>query len=258
MVRRGVALHGLAHDVRVDAGTLLPGVVERLKDFLEAGNYSAADFTIGFPAVLGLEHASLVWYDLQNQLGYPVFELPGLPPSIPGIRLHRILTQAIEQQGGRVFDGMQVLEAQVEDSSIQAVFSEAAARHKPHRAANYILATGGFLGGGLAAKSSGSIDETIFHLPVDSPPGRETWYQRQFLAPGGHSIFTSGISVNKRLQPRTMDDLPIYRNLFAVGAALTGADSLRERSVEGIALATAYGAANNLSEEPESGEQHHA
>jgi glycerol-3-phosphate dehydrogenase len=219
-------------------------VVEQLRGFLKDLNYPAP-LAVGFPAVLGLEHTSEVWNDLQNQLGHPIFELPGLPPSIPGIRLHRILNGAIQKQGGQVFDGMQVVEFQAESSLIQAVYSEAAARLQPHMAANYILATGGFLGGGLVARDSASIDEPIFHIPIAAPGDREEWFQRQFLVTGGHPIFSVGVPVNQHLQPQTMGST-IYRNLYAVGGALAGVDSIRERSIEGIALATAFAAVSNL------------
>src|ERR1019366_2163756 len=38
---------------------------------------------VGMPAVLGREQAADVHADLERQLGVPVFEIPGLPPSLP-------------------------------------------------------------------------------------------------------------------------------------------------------------------------------
>ena len=48
---------------------------------------------VGFPAVLGLRHAHTVWSELQDRLGRPVFEIPTVPPSVPGLRVDRILTR---------------------------------------------------------------------------------------------------------------------------------------------------------------------
>ena len=49
---------------------------------------------VGLPAVLGRYPSLTIKNDLEKQLGVPVFEIPGLPPSLPGLRLYlRILAQ---------------------------------------------------------------------------------------------------------------------------------------------------------------------
>ena len=40
---------------------------------------------VGMPAVLGLEEHTKVWQEFQDRLGVPVFEIPTLPPSVPGL-----------------------------------------------------------------------------------------------------------------------------------------------------------------------------
>jgi glycerol-3-phosphate dehydrogenase subunit B len=54
---------------------------------------------VGVPAILGLEHSHDAWLDLQDHLGVPVFEIPTLPPSVPGMRLHRLLKSALAGAG---------------------------------------------------------------------------------------------------------------------------------------------------------------
>ncbi|MGQ9839070.1 MAG: anaerobic glycerol-3-phosphate dehydrogenase subunit B [Anaerolineae bacterium] len=54
---------------------------------------------VGFPAVLGLHHAVEVWRELQDRLGVPVFEIPTLPPSVPGIRLFNAFKAALTAAG---------------------------------------------------------------------------------------------------------------------------------------------------------------
>jgi glycerol-3-phosphate dehydrogenase subunit B len=58
---------------------------------------------VGLPAVLGLEGHAEAWHDLQDQLGVPVFEIPTLPPSVPGIRLYGAFRRALlsRDPGGR-------------------------------------------------------------------------------------------------------------------------------------------------------------
>jgi len=69
---------------------------------------------------------------------------------------------------------------------------------------------------------------------------RNRWLDEEFLAPGGHPIFRIGIISDNQLRPVDSTGNPIYANLHAVGAALNGGELIRERSLEGVALATAY------------------
>jgi len=195
---------------------------------------------VGFPAVLGLQDAPRVVDALRDQLGCEVFEIPILPPSIPGIRLHNLLVSAIEKAGGRVFDGMEILSADHQDGKISTLWSEAAARRKQHQASSFILATGGLLGGGIVGTSEGDILETIFELPLDTPPSHAHWFSRDFFDPSGHPVFRAGVMVNSAFQPVNEQGQVVFTNLQAAGAALAGFEAIRERSYEGVALATGY------------------
>ncbi len=198
---------------------------------------------VGFPAVLGLKRPMEAKRDLETQLGRTVFEIPGLPPSVPGIRLHNLLIAAIEKAGGRVFDGMLVT-GMTEDghqpSRIGQVLSEAAARNVVHKAESFVLATGGLLGGGLIIGDNGYAHDTALGIPVKLPANRAEWFQRRFLASGGHPLFRAGIPVNSRFQPTGPEGRITYDNLFTVGGALANCDPIRERSLEGIALVTGF------------------
>ncbi len=206
---------------------------------------------VGFPAVLGVHHPMEVIHDLEQQLGLPVFEIPGLPPSIPGIRLHNLLVKAIQSSGGQVYSGMHVLASDIVDNQVVSVFSEAAARTKSHPAHHYILATGGFLGGGFTAIESGYAQETIFGLPIDAPPVRTDWFLPEYISQDGQPIFKAGILVNHQFTPVGIQGQTFLTNLSVVGGALGGFDPLRERSLDGIALTTGYWAARDI------GEVHH-
>lgn len=201
---------------------------------------------IGFPAILGMEQAVAVKQALEKGLGRPVFELPGLPPSVPGMRLHAILTRVIGEKGGRVYDGMQVVRAEQTGGRVTAVYSEAAARTRPHRFSNYVLATGGILGGGTVTDSAGQVREAIFDLPVSAPNGRGEWFKRDFLDEAGHPIYQAGVVVDGSWRPVNGDGKPVYENLYAAGTALAHCEVIRERSLEGVALATGYRVAQLL------------
>jgi glycerol-3-phosphate dehydrogenase subunit B len=195
---------------------------------------------IGFPAVLGLHKPMEVLEHLQSSLGMPVFEIPGLPPSIPGIRLQNLLLTAIQNQHGVVYTGMPVIKVGADENIIHTVWSEAAARQTPHYAKTYILATGGILGGGIMVDYNGYAQDAVFGLPVPTPEHRSNWFQAEFLAPKGHPIFHTGITTDTELRPLVNTGCTPYSNLHVVGSALADCDPIRERSLEGIALATGF------------------
>ena len=195
---------------------------------------------VGFPAVLGIVDAPAVQRDMQERLGCEVFEIPVLPPSVPGMRLHGILTAAIERAGGRVFEGMEAVGVEIAEGRVSAVWTEAAARRKAQRAARYVLATGGILGNGIVGDHEGKLREVVFGLPLAAVPAREDWFAAEFLAPGGHPIYRAGVDVNTHLQPVDAAQHVLYENLRAAGSTLAHNDTLRERSFEGVALATGF------------------
>jgi glycerol-3-phosphate dehydrogenase subunit B len=203
---------------------------------------------IGFPAVLGLHYPLEVIHDLQEMLGVPVFEIPGLPPSVPGIRLHNILVQAIQALGGQVYSGVECVAATVVDQEVRSVISEAAARSKPHSAKNYILATGGFLGGGFITRENDYAQEAVFKLQLSPLSSRHEWFMSEFFTPQGQPIFRKGIQVSRNFTPLDHQGLPVLKNLSVVGGALDSFDPLREHSLEGVALTSGYWAVANLQE----------
>jgi glycerol-3-phosphate dehydrogenase subunit B len=195
---------------------------------------------IGFPAVLGMEEPLPAKQDLEAKLGRPVFEIAGLPPSVPGIRLFRILRDKIEQSGGYVYDGMRAVAATHENGRVTAVYTEAAARQRRHRYDQFVLATGGILGGGIRANHKGEVCEAVFDLPVTAPASQLEWFKRDFLDREGHPIYRVGLTVNEHFLPVDRNRRPLYDNLFAAGTTLAHCEVIRERSFDGVALVTGY------------------
>ncbi len=203
---------------------------------------------VGFPAVLGLQNTTEVLKHLEVSLGVPVFEIPGLPPSIPGIRIHNMLVSVIEEHQGVINNGMLVSHAQVEGNSISAVITEAAARQVAHQAEYYIIASGGTLGGGIITFENGYAQEAVFDIPLSIPKSRIEWFNDQFLSKKGHPIHSIGLNVDDELHPVDDSKQVIYKNLYAAGNILGNCDPIRERSVEGIALATGYKIGQNIAQ----------
>ncbi|HVO42113.1 MAG TPA: anaerobic glycerol-3-phosphate dehydrogenase subunit GlpB, partial [Aggregatilineales bacterium] len=108
-----------------------------------------SDERVGFPAVLGLDQAGVVLDDLRSRLSAEVFEIPTLPPSIPGIRIYQAFEGLLRKRGVRMQIGQAVGAVQTHDHQVEAVVVETVVRPVVYRAASFVLATGGIVGGGL-------------------------------------------------------------------------------------------------------------
>ncbi len=197
-----------------------------------------------FPAILGLSQTTNILNELQTAFGCLVAEVPTLPTNVAGLRLQRMLISQFEQLNGRIQLNAEVIRGEFQAQRLVAVYSAAAAREQRHSAKHYILATGGIGGGGLRADYPNLLHETALNLPVQQPCQRDQWFEANVHAQ--HQLFKAGIVVNQQLQPIDDQQQPIAKNVQVVGAALAGCDPIRERWVEGLALASATHAFQNI------------
>ena len=195
-----------------------------------------ADERVAFPAVLGIADPHGAWAELEQRLARPVFEIPTLPPSVPGMRLFAILRDALRRAGGRVILNAVVTGAEREGGRAGAVRVRVGLREERRGCDWVVLATGGFASGGLELDSRWTARETALGLPVAGVPapgeGR--------FSPGyfdDHPIARAGVAVDAELRPAG------YENVLVAGATLAGAEPWREKSGDGISLATGYRAA---------------
>lgn len=198
---------------------------------------------LGLPAVLGITHAHGIHAALEDALHTRVFEIPTLPPSLPGLRLERALRHAALAGGCRLIEGATVI-GRIDGtrSGSRVLGVSAASSGGPHsfEAGAVLLATGGALHGGWRAEQSGRVHESVFDLPIGAPADREAWVGESLLGP--HPYDRLGLSVNPSMQPCDSDGQPYFPNLFACGGVLGGADRRTERNRQGIDLLTAYAA----------------
>jgi glycerol-3-phosphate dehydrogenase subunit B len=214
-------------------------VVRELKPWLEP------DERVGFPAVLGLQHAANVWRDVEERLWRPVFEVATLPPSLPGMRLYEALTTALRRAGGRMLVGQTVVGAETVNGRVDSVVVRAAARPTTYRARSFVLASGGFSAGGLHLDSHGRIREPVFDLAVAGAPEGPRFLPEYLQE---QPLDRVGVAVDDGLRPTDGDGRPAYANLHAAGATLAGAAPWREGSGNGLSLATGYAAAGAILE----------
>ncbi|MCG6915977.1 MAG: glycerol-3-phosphate dehydrogenase subunit GlpB [Deltaproteobacteria bacterium] len=200
---------------------------------------------VGVPAILGLRQSQAVTAELERQIGVPVFEIPTMPPSVPGLRLRDAIEQellrlrAVLMQGGRAVainqNGRKCLDVVVQSGQSQEAIGTR----------GIVLATGRFLGGGLVAGRNG-IREALLDLPVYQPEKRKDWHLHSFLDPRGHPVNRAGLEVDDLLRPLGPDGRCACENLFVAGSLLAHQDWKRMKCGSGLAIATAYGAVQSF------------
>ncbi|MCP3892903.1 MAG: anaerobic glycerol-3-phosphate dehydrogenase subunit B [Desulfobulbaceae bacterium] len=193
---------------------------------------------IGLPAVLGMHSPDTVRTELERLAGLEIFEIPTMPPSVPGIRLREMFEQVFPQKGVTLIPQQKVTSLTFNDQGAQLSLAD---NYGPITIDTQavILATGRFLSGGLEAHIEG-IEEPLLGLPVTQPADRTSWYHEKYTGPTGHAIHKTGIEVDSSFRPLASDGTPFDERLFAAGIILAHQDWIRGRSGAGIAIATAY------------------
>jgi glycerol-3-phosphate dehydrogenase subunit B len=197
---------------------------------------------VAFPAVLGIADPHGAWTALEQGLGRPVFEVPTLPPSVPGMRVFALLREALRRAGGSVVLNNVVIGAERAGGRVTALRTRVGLRDERHGADWVVLATGGFASGGLELDSRWSARETALGLPVAGVPGAG----EQRFRPGyfdDHPMSRAGVAVDRELRPVDAAGERALENVLVAGATLAGAEPWREKSGDGLSLATGYRAA---------------
>lgn len=221
---------------RADANTL--GLARRFDDPSWRAGFAArlaplirsADH-VALPATLGCSDPHAVLTDLESRLGRRVFEVPTLPPSVPGMRLYEILRQALLAAGGRLVLGAGVVAHTRDGERVAAVQTATAGSNTSYEARAFVLASGGFHSGAITLDSHWHAHEQLLDLPLHGvPDGRHfvpSYFDEQPLA-------RAGVAVDAELRAAEVS------NIVVAGASLPGSVSWREGSGEGIALASGH------------------
>jgi len=199
---------------------------------------------VGLPAVCGLNNSLGIIRKLEEMTGIDCFEIPGLPPSIPGLRLKNAFEKQLSQNkvtflsnskinAGEFKDHHFILNAQTQNMDTKITTK------------GVILASGRFPGGGLHATRE-QITETIFNLQVYQPEKRSLWYDLNFFNPKGHAINQAGIETDNSFRPVDQNNRPIYDRLYAVGSILAHNDWVRLKSGSGVSCVSAFTAVNDF------------
>ncbi len=196
---------------------------------------------IAVPAVLGMENPVRIMEKISSAIDREVFEIPTLPPSIPGLRLFRALKMSLQAKGGHLYWGKGVTSVECAGDQIEAVTLATSGRSTRVQGQAFILATGSFVSGGLFAARE-SVTEAVFNLPVHVPGERKDWFNTDFFE-AGHAIEQAGIEIDHTFRPKASG----LKNLFVCGSILAHSEIMKNQCGHGLALTTGMAAAQACS-----------
>lgn len=201
-----------------------------------------ADFVV-IPAFMGIHNFNQIHNMLQSRTRLLIYEVPTLPPSILGLRIDNALKSRFAQLGGVYIAGDKVVRAEINNDVVQAVYT---ANHpeNPLEAKFYILSTGSFFSGGMISEFN-NIYEPVFKLKLHYEPERNKWYSPQFFYKNSHPFLEYGVVTDENLRPYDSNN-NIIQNVYCSGAILAHYNPIREGCGSGVAISTAYKAANQI------------
>ena len=237
----GIDARGISIELALERADMSPlGMARHFDDPAWRGSFCAqllpmlrTEEHVGLPAMLGLRDPAAAVADLERRLGRRVFEIPTLPPSVPGMRRYDALRAALRAAGGRLVLGAEVISHERSGDRVRAVSTHAAGHDLTYAADWYVLATGGFASGAIELDSHWLTHERVLELPLRGAAGPgEPRFVREYLSE--QPLARAGVAVDSELRAVGVD------NVFVAGASLPGAIPWREGSGEGIALGSGY------------------
>ncbi len=192
------------------------------------------------PAVTGLSsHDALD--KIRKKVPLPVYLVPTLPPSIPGIHAQQALQKRFRELGGDYYLGDTVVSGKLQDGRLLEVRT---VNHGevPFIAGNFVMSTGSFFSKGIIA-SPDRIYEPVLGIDTVYDKNRSEWYDKDFFAE--HKYQSYGIRTDRELH--AMKDGGIISNLYVTGAGLYGFNPIKEGCGAGVSILTALRTAEMIS-----------
>ena len=220
-----------------------PELVEALTERVRP-NINGEGF-VGLPAVLGPAQGHDVVGRLEALLGVGVFEIPTLPPSIPGLRMRNAIESFLAASGVTVLSQKMALNGTELGDGRLAVQVGGDAAEVEVRAGAVLHAGGRFFGKGLRADRK-RVFEPVFDLPVVQPQERSQWHDPDFYISQGHPLNQAGLECDRHFRPLGSNGRPWSERLFAAGSILAHQDWMRSRCGAGLSIATAHAVVTGL------------
>jgi glycerol-3-phosphate dehydrogenase subunit B len=196
---------------------------------------------VAFPPILGLENYKETYESFCSGINAQVFELISPNFSVPGYRLQRAIEISLREHKVRLLNA-DVLDAKREGRRVRNLILKDWKTSRTATAKNYVLASGKFSSGGIAANDF--PHEPIFGLPLFC---RDIRVDNRFIQDllswnvEGKQLFLScGVHVDARLRPVDPSGEPAYENLFAAGSIIGEYDYVVDKCGFGVAALTGY------------------
>jgi anaerobic glycerol-3-phosphate dehydrogenase B subunit len=197
------------------------------------------------PPVLGYVHEQELLSEIRKACGCKAAEVQALGNSVVGYRFTRALYRGLEMRGARLLRGAKVTAVSPAENGIEAECTVGLTDqlHPGEKvtvhASSAVLATGGFVGGGIKARRTEVwielLDKKLGGITADL-------LDRGAVSTSGQEFLRMGAEVNEDM---SVKDEKYSGRLFACGGVLAGHNSASERSGAGIAAASAYLAGKN-------------
>lgn len=223
---------------------------------------------VGVAGVLGRRGNRELIREWGSELGTEIFEIPLASISLPGLRAWEGLEGFARRLGVEIRSGLQVTGVDVQGQLCRAVETTGPEGRQRFTGNSFILATGGVLGGGLAAgrdaKGQSFWREAVFGLPVAVTSAAQQQAPSSLRGGGHGKIGENGLAASRRQPAAWTDEAEpsfsrlglevddglrplvdggrrlLAENLFAAGRILGHYDPWEEGSGHGVAMATGF------------------
>jgi glycerol-3-phosphate dehydrogenase subunit B len=163
------------------------------------------------------------------------------------MRVFRTLRDRLRALGGRIVIGSEAVGPTLVGDRVEKVIARAAGRMVEYHARWVVLATGGVASGGVELDSRWRPREKVLGLPLHGAPelGAPRFSPNYF---DDHPFSAVGVAVDDGLRPTDAGGR-VCENVLVAGATLAGSCPWKEKSGDGLSLASGHRAAEIILEE---------
>lgn len=205
---------------------------------LDALKNKGKDYDLALiPPIMGTKANSPLRKLVPEALGCKCVELQTIPPGVAGLRIRNALVDELVNAGVEFYENAQISDPVVKDGQCESLTVNSSGKKFIHTPKSVVVATGGILSGGIIL-GEGTAKEAIFDINLPVPENVDDWTNRDIFA---EQMFAKlGVCANSSLQAIDDKNEVILKNVFFAGRTLGGYDFTREKSGQGVAIASGW------------------